>query len=104
MRRDGTENRQSGVAAKRKTAKKEQAYVQTAETLVGNLQKFADDMNAALKAQALDMDIKIQASPWEQQMTSMVSTVYVSNCGHDHVINVDGRGLVSVSFRSPLRC
>jgi hypothetical protein len=68
------------------------------------LQKFADDMNAALKAQASDMASRSRPAPWEQQMTSMVSTVYVSNCGHDHDINVDGRGLVSVSFRSPLRC
>jgi hypothetical protein len=77
------------VAERREKASEDQSRAQTANNLVGNLQEFAKDVNAALKEAKLDSDIKIKASPWEAQMTSVVSIISITNGDREHEIRVE---------------
>ena len=85
------------VAARRMWADQERQRQETAANAVGNLQELADDVNAELKAQKLDTEIKVQATQWKVQSAvdspmerSLVSTVSLLNQrGQEHKISVD---------------
>lgn len=68
------------AATLQERASEEKAWEHTADGLVGNLQEFADDLNAALKAHAPTIDATLRATPWAKEMTSIVSTLSIT-CG-----------------------
>jgi hypothetical protein len=89
-------------AAMHEKASEEEAYGRTAENMVGNLQDFAADMNAALKKDAPKFEGELQATPWKKEGQEVVSTLSATRGKKSEVrvalsiggdVSVNGKGI-----------